>query len=466
MLCLSERICKVIFPIMRTIVLGFILSAFLSPGVSWGQDPMTDALSGAEPAMEAAEVFEEEEEELSFEEGYYTAEGLLAEGEELLPLTDRTIILRRGSGLEGFRLFGEAGYGYDSNVFLTPEEKGEWVSFFDLGLSYASSANNDRRFFWGFNLGGKIFSYNSSTAQAGRDKFAPYVRPYFGLNGRKTAIRFDPYYYRNNGNPVDYERSDREVRRSESRQWGIGMAVVRDLDHGSLQGRVDYDETEFDRDDRLNNGYSVVGDLAWLHNPHWAPRTDLGFGVRGGIYDTRDNPKQTFIEPSGRMAFQLSPKTNLDARLGYTFRQYDGGRSIGDDGMFSFGVGANWRATRKLDFRVEGYRDFRPSYVAVGESYNSTGVGLSAVYELPDRWRLRASANYERADYYSTLAGAGTDRQDDYIRVGGELSRNLDLLEGIDTHVTLFYYFTDNDSNIPFDNYQQYFSGLRIGAAY
>lgn len=365
----------------------------------------------------------------------------------------------------GIRVNSEAGMGYDSDTLLDGrEDPNGWVSWFRLGVGFSGGhALAGGRFIYGFDVGGSLFAYESGYQEAGRDNVEPYFVPYVGFVGGKTTMRLSGRYRRNGGNSHIDQGIDREAPRVESQDWGGTFSLSREMDHGSVNGILDYRRVDFRPETSLNDEKSVIGDLSWMYNPAATPKTSFGIGGRTGAYDFDRNPDSYFLEPSFRLSYRATAKTTLDGRVGYAFRWYDDENTIPDDGRWTYALGSNWLATERIRLRVEAFRDFRPSYVSYGESYDSDGVRLHANYAMP-WWRLHlgAYAAYERASYYSTVEGVSASREDDFMEYGVDLGRPINLISWIETSISLFYRYSENSSNETVSDFDRHFGGVRI----
>lgn len=376
----------------------------------------------------------------------------------------------------GFRASFETGIGYDSNTLLSnggysspthPDRgrKGGTVGWTRLNIGYSNGTENDgSKFFYGFDLGGDILSYDSGENRSGRGTFEPTISPYIGIRGSKTTIRLGATYRFSDGNYLYSYDTRREAPVAENQTWGLNFRVTRELDRGTLSYVYDHLSTDFDADTLLNDQESDIHDLSYLYDPPGFAKTSFGFGFRFGTTETASNPEQDFFEPSIRVNYDATAKTSLDGRIGYAFRDYNGPGAIGGDGRMTYAYGVNWMASERTRLRLEAYRDFSPSFVSTGETFDTDGVRLTMNYALPF-WLLHFQGNvgYERANYFSTYtAGPDATRKDDYFRYGLSVGRPVKLCRWIDTSVSVFYDYSDNSSNDFQAAFDRHFAGIRL----
>lgn len=383
--------------------------------------------------------------------------GTVASADQILMLANRA-----------FDVIVTLGGGFDSNPRLENGADGEWVTWADMRFLLNPNAfgSDSRGLYYGFDVGSSVFSYGSDSARAGRDQGELDVSAFTGVRGAKTDVRFDLGYQMNNGNLIDFSDLDREARRSDSDDLSLRLSAMRRFDHSELSGALDWQERNFNSDSGLNDVTSTIGDVGWLFSPAAAPKTDVGAGLRVGSYDSDRNFQQEFFEPSLRFIHRFSPKTLMTGRVGYTFIGYDGMGAISDNGFASFGMGLRWVPTAKTSFDVNGYRDFTPALVYANQNYFRNGVSFAMNQLLPYNWSFRTSVSLESADYFSTALIGNADRQDDYWRVGGDLSHPLSLPAWLNGQISAFIYYNSNDSSVGVANFDQLFTGMKVGLSY
>ena len=418
-----------------------------------------EGLDGLESVDETQEEYQE------YLNERFVRPGVASAGSTLTPFRVATPLVK------GVRISTETGVGYDSNPLLSSvpgtANRGGGVFWFRLNVGYGNGFDtaDGTRVLYGFDIGGDFISYDSSANANGRDAAEPYIAPYIAVVGAKTTVKLSASYDLSQGSYLPGESFRREDPIAASHTTGFNLAISRELDRGTLGYILSYQSIDFDANTFLNDQDSIIGDLSYMHQPANMPKTGVGVGVRHGKYDTVANPDVTFWEPSLRLSYLASAKTSFDGRIGYSFQDYNGG-AIGPDGEFTFAFGSNWSITERTRLRVEGYRGFNPSYVSPGQSFNATGVRGQLNYAVPF-WLLNLSAylGYEQADYYATLVGSATNRRDGFVRAGAEVGRPLALFRRIDTSVSLFYDYVDNDSNDVFAEYDRHYTGLRFSAS-
>jgi len=426
-----------------------------------GSDPYGfsfDSMSDAELAVHMAKM-----------EQSFLRPGLIQDEGMLVPFQAAQTLAR------GFRMRAETGVGYDSNTLLsnggyrspTHPDRGRVggaVSWLRFNVGYSSGADRDgRKIFYGFDIGGDVFSYDRGRTRSGRGTVEPTFAPYVGIRGAKTTVRLGSRYRFGDGNFLYSYDARREAPVAESHTYGYNLSVTRDLPRGRLGYIYDFRRIDFDSDTLLNDQDSRIHDLSYLHDLPSMPKTSLGLGFRFGTTDTVANPDTKLFEPSLRVNYAATAKTALNGRVGYSFRDYTGPQSIGSDGRMSYALGANWLASQRVRVGIQAYRDFSPSFVSAGQSYDTDGVSLQLNYASPF-WLLHFQSHmgFERADYYSTVLGGASNRKDDYFRWGVSAGRPVRLVRWLDTSISVFYDYSENQSNDFQGAFDRHFTGLRL----
>ncbi|MBU6302105.1 MAG: hypothetical protein KGS60_11160 [Verrucomicrobia bacterium] len=358
--------------------------------------------------------------------------------------------------------------GYSSNTLLKSDnEVGGWVSWASVGLSLDVGDESALGLYYGVDLLGSVFQYDTRRASGGRNNTEPMLNAYVGMRGAKTNVRVSSMFRANQGNVVDYSDTQREQRRAQSRDYNITLSGQRQLAHGYLTGSYTIDNRDFAQGTGLNDSEGLLTDVAWFYRPGFAPKTDFGLGLRAGQFNTANNFDQTYVQPSIRTNYTFSRKTQVFSRIGYDLRNFDGVGSIGSTGSFVYELGSKWSPSPKTALQMSVYKDFSPSVVSGFENFNRAGLRSSFTYGLP--WwelRLRLEGNYEHADYFSTVQNLVSTRADDYWLFGSSLSKTVPVTRFLDGDITTFYYYTTNDSTNQVNQFQDHFTGVRFGVTY
>lgn len=363
------------------------------------------------------------------------------------------------------------GGAYDSNPrWSANDEDGEFVTWAELQFLLDSNGlgRKGRGWYWGADVGSSIFSYSNSdrSPTGGRDQGELDTSAFLGLRGAKTDVRFDVDYRLNNGSMIDFLDLDREAGRAQGNDIAFKLGASRRFDHSQLTGYAQWAESNYNSDSFLNDISHFAGDVGWLFSPGFAPRTDVGAGFHVGSYSTERNFDQESYEPSFRFNYRMSPKTTLWGRVGYTFIDYEGLGAVGDHGFTSFGSGIKWAPTAKTWFEVTASRDVRPALVYSNQDYYWNHYQFTVGHLLPANWSLRSYVSYDSGEYFSTVSNGVANRQDDYWRLGGDISHPLNIFDRFSGQISAFYYFNANESTVSVADFEQVFTGMKVGLSY
>lgn len=353
----------------------------------------------------------------------------------------------------------------DSNTTQSPNGPSASLFAFAYGADVRSGNEKARGGFYGFNYVGQAYLYLDSADQFGRDPYEHFFGGRIGANGGFTSVRLDVDYHRNNGNALQWDRVQRETRRAASHDYGYDFDLVRKLSRGTVELGAGYTLRDFDQGTGFGDGESSYGDLAWMTTPAFAPRSDLGLGVRFGSDDYDGNLDQDYVTPSLRWRYRLSGKTSLHNTLGHEFRSVDaaGGR---DSEHFVYNGGVDWAATARTGFGLAYYRRVQPSYVLNGEDVVTSGATVQMRNQLPKNFLLKTQVGWENADYFAATGAPASGREDDFLRLSIELSRPILLTDRLRGEWGVFYQHNRNDSTLAPVEFDQNIIGLRVGLIY
>jgi hypothetical protein len=360
-------------------------------------------------------------------------------------------------------LYSASSYVHDSNTAQMAGGPSASLFAFAFGANVRSREENVQGGYYGIDYKGQYFLYEDAAAAFGRDPFEHFVGASGGINGGFTRIRLDLDYHRNNGNAFQWDRVQRETRRARSNDLDLNLGVSRTLQRGTLELGAGYNLRDFDDDIFFNDGESTHFDAAWMTTPSFAPKSDIGLGLRLGTDNFDGNGEQDYYTPSVRWRWRVSGKTSVHNSLGYETRSIQGGSDVGN---FVFNGGIEWAATARTGVGLGYYRQVQPSFLLNGQSIASTGVNLMVNNHLPGRFLLSSRIGVESADYFVSGAAGGLARTDDFVRLAFDLSHPMKLSEKLLGEIGVFYNHNRNDSNIAAFGFDQDLFGLRFALVY
>lgn len=215
------------------------------------------------------------------------------------------------------------------------------------------------------------------------------------------------------------------------------------------------------------NDYYTFSTLEWL-NFQATDRTTLGLGLGGGYNPVKPGPDWAFEQAQGRIVWLPGEKLTVQLSGGVQFMQFDGTDRTGATNAIAgteifpiFAAAAAYRAFEQTTFSLSASHKIENSYEE-GQYAENTILSAGVRQRFLEHFYLDVVPGYTMRDYKSALQGIGDGREDDYFSVYAGLSTTLFKK----LNVSIFYLFSDNDSDDPnfaFDSTQ---AGLRLDYRY
>ena len=215
------------------------------------------------------------------------------------------------------------------------------------------------------------------------------------------------------------------------------------------------------------NDYYTFSTLEWL-NYKATSKTALGLGVGGGYNIVKPGPDWTFEQFQGRIVWLPGEKLTIQLSGGVQFMQFNGTDATGTTNALSetkvtpiIAAAAAYRAFEHTSFSLSADHLVGNAYEE-GQFAESTTFSAGVRQRFLEHFYLDVVPGYTMRDYKSTLQGGADGRKDDYFSVYAGVSTALFKR----LNVSVFYLFSDNDSNDPnfaFDSTQV---GLRLEYRY
>ncbi len=175
-------------------------------------------------------------------------------------------------------------------------------------------------------------------------------------------------------------------------------------------------------------------------NYQWTPKTQFGLGLTEGLLRPDRGQEQTYEQLLARMVSQPTAKVGFNASFGAENRQFDSGQESTFTPVYT--LAANWQATGRTSFSLEGRRRTFASAALEKQNYEASNLTLTAREMLSATLDAAVSLGYERADYTSASPGSVASRRDDYC-----FSRaSLDWALHKNCALGMFYEFSRNFS--------------------
>jgi hypothetical protein len=202
---------------------------------------------------------------------------------------------------------------------------------------------------------------------------------------------------------------------------------------------LDYKDAMVDYRDRNDNTFGISAFYKF-----W-PKTSLFAEYDYAIIDFDSGTVNDSIENHyyGGVNWDITAKTRGRLKLGYMDKDFDS-PAISDQEDFSVELQTQHNLTAKRGLQINGYRKFHESDLSTASSFLSTGIDISLMQRFTPKWSGTLSFTYEQNRYN------GIDRDDDLYRLGPALRFKPRKWLIFD----LGYFFTKNDSNMIFYDYE------------
>lgn len=329
-------------------------------------------------------------------------------------------------------VFGQATFGYSSNIFATSGGEGDYSMSAQAGFELQR-----RRGIIAVNCRGTV-NYTRYSEFRGESSTNPNFALELNKASGRTTGALTVSAYRES-------RSDSAVNvRTNSWNFPLGLNLKYPInDHLYFTSTTGYLRRRYSDTTALTNytDFSEAVDFFYVYSA----KTDLLGGYRIRFADTTVNGRTTDHFFSLGATGGLFAKLNGLVRLGYEIRQQD--RSNETFGHFTATAALDWAFSRKLTFKLQGIRDFNTT--ATGGSVDSASATLMGTYVFTRRLSVDATLGGGRNRFLGRAAAGRTD-QFAMWDIGARYTFNEHLRVGAS-----FNYFK-NWSSFAFSDFDRY----------
>jgi len=289
-------------------------------------------------------------------------------------------------------VFGQATFGYSSNIFATAGGEGDYTASAQAGFEIMR-----RRGIIAVNCRGTL-SYVRYTKFSDESSTNPNFSLEFNKSGGRTTGAITINAFRES-------RSDSAVNvRTNSWNFPVGLNLKYPVnDNLYVTSTTGYLRRRYTDTTSLTNytDYSEAVDFFYVYSS----KTDVLGGYRIRVADTSTGGGTTDHSFSLGATGGIFAKLNGLFRVGYQIRQQD----LTDETFHQVTLTAalDWAVTRKLGLRLQAVRDFNTT--ATGGSVDSASVSLVANYSFSRKLGVDASAGAGRNDFLGRGLPARTD---------------------------------------------------------
>lgn len=331
-------------------------------------------------------------------------------------------------------IFGHVSFGYDSNVFSDASERDD--TFFSMRLG---GELQRRRGLIGVNAGVTLdyVRFREFSQESG-------LNPDFTLEldkstGRTTGkVKLRAYRTNQADSAVNLRTTSWNAPLTLDLRYPVNEKLYLASSTGYL--RRDYTENAALVD---YTDFTQGVDVFYVYNS----RLDLVTGYRLRTADTSIHEAQDHSVTLGATG-ALLPKVTGTLRLGYQSRRLTGPARTEHD-QFTVSSALTWVPTRKLTVELSVTRDF--NLTALGDSVDSFGTSLTALYSFNRRLEFEGGGSYGRNRFLALGPGQRTDdffdwtaaaryTFNEHLTIGGTFSRliNWSTLDFSDFHRTQY----------------------------
>ncbi len=202
---------------------------------------------------------------------------------------------------------------------------------------------------------------------------------------------------------------------------------------------LDYKDAIVDYRDRNDNTFGISAFYKF-----W-PKTSIFAEYDHAIINFDSGSANDSVENHyyGGVNWDITAKTKGRLKLGYMDKDFDS-PAVSDQDDFSIELQTQHNLTAKRGLLINGYRKFHESDLATASSFLSTGIDINLLQRFTPKWSGTFSFTYEQNRYN------GIDRDDDLYRIGPALRFKPRKWLIFD----FGYFFTKNDSNMIFYDYE------------
>ena len=329
-------------------------------------------------------------------------------------------------------VFGQATFGYSSNIFASSGGDGDYSASVQAGFELQR-----RRGIIAVNCRGNITAVRYSNYDRESS-----TNPNFSLELNKTGGRTTGAF---TVNAYRESRSDSAVNvRTNSWNFPLGLSLKYPVnDNLYLTSNTGYQHRSYSDNSVLTDytDYSQAVDFFYIYTS----KTDLLGGYRVRIADTSTGGGTTDHSFSIGATGGLFAKLNGLFRVGYQIREQDATNETFNQLTLSAAI--DWAMTRKFSLRIQGTRDFNTT--ALGGSVDSASGTLAASYVFSRKFSVDATVGGGRNDFL----GRGSPSRTDHFAMG-DLGARYTLNEHLRLGASFNYF--KNWSSLATSDFQRY----------
>lgn len=186
----------------------------------------------------------------------------------------------------------------------------------------------------------------------------------------------------------------------------------------------------------------------------YSPKTEIGIIYQAGRFHVDGSGDQETHQLTGNLVWSPRSKIRIDLEAGAEHRKTDAGSQTNPvlEGR------VDWTPRKGTEFYVNAFMREEASAFYAGQNYSLHGVSGGVRQRLGGGWAADLQTGWERYQY-ERVSGSGASGRDDRIW----FFRPALVYEfQSESELSLFYRFSENDSNDPAFGYDQQMVGLEL----
>jgi Putative beta-barrel porin 2 len=201
----------------------------------------------------------------------------------------------------------------------------------------------------------------------------------------------------------------------------------------------------------------------WL-NYNLTPKVTVGVGMAFGALQPESGGTQNYQQGLIRARFVSTAKLTFNGNAGVEFREFPSGTKVTP----VFGLSADYQLFPGTRLSISGSRSVTNSALVGSDNYTATRVSADISQHLIGNFFLSLDVGYEN-DAYSQTTGISTgstaiiaQRQDNYFFIRPRLIYHLKDWADI----SVWYFYRDNESNVPTSAFRDNQVALEVGLGF
>ena len=186
----------------------------------------------------------------------------------------------------------------------------------------------------------------------------------------------------------------------------------------------------------------------------YSPKTEVGMIYQVGRFDVDGSGRQDTQQLTGRIVWQPRSKIRIDVEAGAERRETEAGTETNPvlEGRI------DWTPRKGTDVFVNGYMREEASSFFAGENYSLHGMSAGVRQRLGGGWSAGLEGGFEKYSYERVSGNGVGGREDSLWFIRPALTYSLTP----ESDLSLFYRFSENDSNDPAFGYDRTMLGVEL----